>query len=268
MCSELSCHMVTHVPAHLRRSLEVLVKAEGLGHLQCPVCNKERLTRDDLWAHLPMFHVNSKKTLQMRRFPCPICSEHSSGSLVVHVHESHPPPLVAVEVGRSMPQVVSFGLCVIQRKSDKKFLVVQEYENQGFWLPGGGIDSAEMPDVAAKRECLEEAGIHVELTGILRVEVRPAGGFAPYMRLRYIFYGHPTSENEACKTFPDFESVGACWVGLDDFKRTDIRWRGDEPSEWFHYVAQGGFIAPLGMLTYEGAPATLIKNPHENPNSV
>lgn len=264
-CSLAKCHMVTHVLSDLRATLTKLSNEQRSGTLQCPVCLKSALSPIELREHLPMYHVNSKKTLQMRKYPCPICKDDSRESIVVHVHDEHAPPGVHVESGRSMPQVVSFGLCVIQRKSDKKFLVVQEYENQGFWLPGGGIDGAEMPHIAAQRECLEEAGIHANLTGLLRVEVSPPKT-APYMRLRYIFYGHPVDENEDCKTFPDFESVGACWVSIDDLNRDDIEWRGDEPHEWFRYVANGGLIAPLETLTREGAPAHLIVKPALNIN--
>ncbi|CUF11394.1 NUDIX phosphohydrolase, putative [Bodo saltans] len=265
-CSLAKCHMVTHVINDLKKSLSTLANETRAGDLECPVCKKRSLTPIELRDHLPMFHINCKKTLQLRKYPCPICKESSSrDSIVVHVHDEHAPSGVHVESGRSMPKVVSFGLCVIQRKRDKKFLVVQEYENQGYWLPGGGIDGSEMPDVAAQRECLEEAGIHATLTGVLRVEVTPPT-VSPYMRLRYIFYGHPTDEDEECKTFPDFESVGACWVSVDDLDHPDIQWRGDEPHEWFRYVANGGVIAPITFLTREGAPVQLVTKPVANIN--
>jgi 8-oxo-dGTP pyrophosphatase MutT (NUDIX family) len=265
-CSLANCNMVTHVVRDLKKSLATLASEERTGDLQCPVCKKQGLSPIELREHLPMFHINCKKTLQLRKYPCPICKLSASrDSIVVHVHDEHAPPGVHVESGRSMPKVVSFGLCVIQRKSDKKFLVVQEYENQGYWLPGGGIDGSEMPNIAAQRECLEEAGIHATLTGVLRVEVSPPTN-GPYMRLRYIFYGHPTDENEECKTFPDFESVGACWVSVEDLRRTDIQWRGDEPHQWFQYVADGGVIAPMTFLTREGAPAQLVTKSATNIN--
>lgn len=253
LASKYKCHMVTHVTAHLTKSLTLLAgeRQEGAqGTLACPVCGKPNLTPEQLWHHIPQFHVNSKKSLTMRRYPCPICGECGRDSLAVHVHERHPPAGVRVECGRSMPPAVAFGLCVIRRKSDGKFLVVQEYENQGYWLPGGGIDAAEMPDAAAKRECVEEAGIDVNLTGLLRVEVSPHAG---YLRLRYIFFGTPVSEDQPCKTFPDFESVGACWVGIEDLDNPSIKWRGSEPHHWFSYIANGGIIPPISLLANEGA---------------
>ncbi len=39
---------------------------------------------------------------------------------------------------------------------------------------------------------MEEAGINVKLTGVLRIEHTPKKG---YCRLRVIFYGEPIDEN-------------------------------------------------------------------------
>lgn len=266
-CSGAACHMVTHVPDHLRTALSRLIPKERVAAgrneeikekatFSCPVCRKDNMTAEELWFHVPQFHVNNKKSLSLAEFPCPICgaNNRSDGPLAPHIHERHAPPGHHVTPGRSMLPAVAFGLCVIQRKSDKKFLVVQEYDNQGYWLPGGGIDANEMPDVAAARECLEEAGVEVELTGLLRVEVSPT---PRYVRLRYIFFGHPVRDDAPCKTYPDFESVGACWVSLEDLKDRNLQWRGREPHDWFTYVAMGGMIPPITMLTREGDPPIL-----------
>lgn len=40
---------------------------------------------------------------------------------------------------------------------------------QGYWLPGGGLDEGETLRECGVRECLEEAGVHVELKGLLEV---------------------------------------------------------------------------------------------------
>lgn len=257
LCSDCGVGMVSHVPSQLMHILSRLGSECRTGKLTCPVCRKDKLTAEELWYHLPQYHVNCKKTLSMHRFPCPICSaDDRNQSVVVHVHDHHPPPgrVGCGSEERSMLPMVAFGLCVVQRKRDGKFLVVQEYENQGYWLPGGGIEAGEMPDKAAARECLEEAGVAVQLTGLLRVEVNPSHR---YVRVRYIFYGHPINEDDECKTFPDFESVGACWVSVDDLQRSDIRWRGSEPFHWFGYVARGGIVPPICMLTREGASPVL-----------
>ena len=104
-------------------------------------------------------------------------------------------------------------MAVVRRKSDGKFLLVQEFCSSGYWLPGGGVDPGEDLDKAAIRETLEEAGVEIELKGILRMEYSPK---TKYSRLRVIFYGEPVDDSARAKTIPDFESVGACWVSIDD----------------------------------------------------
>ena len=49
-------------------------------------------------------------------------------------------------------------------------MAVLETKNRGWWLPGGRVDPGESFEKAALRETLEEAGIHVNLKGVLRVE--------------------------------------------------------------------------------------------------
>ena len=50
-----------------------------------------------------------------------------------------------------------------------RFLLVQEFADIGFWLPGGRVDPGESFQEAAIREAKEEAGVDVKLTGIMRV---------------------------------------------------------------------------------------------------
>ena len=40
---------------------------------------------------------------------------------------------------------------------------------QGFWLPAGGLDDGETLQECGLRECAEEAGLGVELRGLLQV---------------------------------------------------------------------------------------------------
>jgi 8-oxo-dGTP pyrophosphatase MutT (NUDIX family) len=259
-CTEHEAHMVSHVPAHILKSLRPILSECGTGKLRCPICGKNGLTSEEMWRHAPQYHVGNKKGCSLADYPCPICGlTMSKEPLLPHIFESHAPTgsAHAAAAARKFVPYVAFGLCVIQRKSDGKFLVVQEYDNQGFWLPGGGIDPGEFPIVAARREALEEAGIDVSLTGLLRVECNTRSG--SHVRMRYIFYGHPVDESEPVKTCPDFESVGACWVGMDDVLRNDaITWRSDEPLQWFSYIANGGAVFPIGILTPEGAQVSML----------
>ena len=47
--------------------------------------------------------------------------------------------------------------------------MVHEGGKQGFWLPGGGLNHGESLRQCAERECLEEAGVQIELQGVLQV---------------------------------------------------------------------------------------------------
>ena len=90
-----------------------------------------------------------------------------------------------------------------------------ETRNRGWWIPGGAIDAGENFMQGAKRECLEEAGIDVDLKGILRVDYGVQGDQA---RMRAIFYAEPSTPEQArsLKTVADSESVMAKWVTLDE----------------------------------------------------
>lgn len=248
-------HMVSHRGSEVRTALERAAMVhtpaapapKGTQLYACPVCHRDGLTQHALWLHMPMFHVNVKKTAPAK---CPICDSHER-AIVVHVHDEHAPPGHPADTSRSGIALYAFGLVVVRRKKDGKFLVVQEYCNQGYWLPGGGIDAGEAPTRAAWREAVEEVGVKVKLTGVLRVEVSP---HARMCRIRYIFYGEPEDDDAEPKTLPDFESAGACWVSAEEVRSGALRLRGEEPLEWFNYVERGGKIHDINLLAHEGAP--------------
>ena len=79
---------------------------------------------------------------------------------------------------------------VIVRNKDGKFLAVNETDNRGWWLPGGRVDPPEDFMTAAIREVKEEAGIDIELKGILRLEESKG----PIFRFKVVFYAEPINE--------------------------------------------------------------------------
>jgi 8-oxo-dGTP pyrophosphatase MutT (NUDIX family) len=248
-------NMVSHVPDDISKALSIACAvaphAERQGTLDCPWCASTRLLPHEMWHHTQLFHINVPNSDSVTH--CPICSKHiPHGGLYVHMHDAHAPPGTHLD-SRADVRLYSFGLCVIRRRSDGRFLCVQEYASQGFWLPGGGIDPSELPWVGAERECMEEAGVRVRLTHVLRVEVSPHHRHgSSYCRMRYIFYGEPADEADCePKTLPDFESAGAAWVAVDELRR--LRLRGGEPVEWFEYVARGGQMYPMSLFGLEGA---------------
>jgi 8-oxo-dGTP pyrophosphatase MutT (NUDIX family) len=133
---------------------------------------------------------------------------------------------------------------------------------------GGRAENGESLAQAAIRETKEEAGIDVELKGILRMEYysEAASNRNQYghTRLRVIYYGEPrttaipsTTNPDSTtiistrvdgKSLPDFESVGSCWIDVEDLQKMYLR--GKEPLKWFNYIKQGGEIYPLSILKH------------------
>lgn len=124
---------------------------------------------------------------------------------------------------------------------------MQEFANQGFWLPGGAVDPEESLKSAAIRETKEEAGLDVELTGIIKIEHTSRDG---YVRLRIIFTAVPKFEGQLPKSIPDYESVGAAWVPYEEIQK--IRLRGSEPLNFCGHVYEGKLIHPLSLLDDRG----------------
>ena len=101
--------------------------------------------------------------------------------------------------------------------------------------------------MAAVRECKEEAGIDIELKGVLRVEHSVGYDDA---RMRVIFYAEPKNCWQVPKQIPDSESLCARWVTLEEFKGLD-KIRGWELLEWGTYLQNGGQIYPPEVLGKE-----------------
>lgn len=146
----------------------------------------------------------------------------------------------------------NFSLVMCRHPSTGKFLLCQEFANQGFWCPGGAVDAGELMCAAAKRETMEEAGIDIELKGILSVEYNPIGKDhrdQSFVRLRVVFYAEPSrlGLTQLPKSVPDFESAGACWCSAEEIL-SKIKLRGGEPRRWVKHLQEGGAIYPLALL--------------------
>jgi phosphatase NudJ len=137
---------------------------------------------------------------------------------------------------------------VVARRGDK-FLLVHETKHGSLWyLPAGRVEPGESFAAAARRETLEEAGVPVELVGVIRIEHTPSPAGA---RMRVVFLAEPVDDTPP-KSVPDEESLEAAWVGLDELAKYPLR--GDEVEELFAYIARGGTVCPLGVLQPEGMP--------------
>ncbi|CAG9334619.1 unnamed protein product [Blepharisma stoltei] len=148
-------------------------------------------------------------------------------------------------------QTHGFSL-VVCRNFDGRWLAVKETRNRGWWLPAGLVDQGETFINAAYREVHEEAGVDVEIKGILRVEHSVYG--PAHARMRVIFFAVPTDPSQFPKQIPDKESEEAKWVTIDELRkiaRIPPGLRGPELYEWGNYIEKGGIIAPLSFLCRE-----------------
>mmetsp|Transcript_8277 Transcript_8277/g.34757 ORF Transcript_8277/g.34757 Transcript_8277/m.34757 type:complete len:405 (-) Transcript_8277:35-1249(-) len=268
-CFDAGCNMVTYDPLSLQHALDRIYsqflvrvahrQAAGsasepaLGHrghgYACPNCRMRGLSEDMLCMHGPLYHCNEP---ELAGVPCPVCASAVQSSLWVHLHNKHGP------IGRgeehsadavvARPPIYSFALVVCRNPADGRYLVVQEFCNKGYWLPGGGVDSGEDLCAAAVRETLEEAGVCVELKGVLRLEHTPRES---HVRLRAIFYAEPLPP-AVPKSIPDYESVGASWIRPAELR--GVRLRGREPVNWIHYLEEGGLVYPLSLISGEHTP--------------
>ncbi len=139
-----------------------------------------------------------------------------------------------------------FALVAVRRGD--RFLVVQERKHgQAWYLPGGGVEPGERIVDAAVREALEESGVPVVLDGIIRVQhtARPDGT----ARMRVIFAAHPADDSAPHATA---DSLDARYVTLDELDALPLR--GAEVRDIFRWLAGGGALAPLSLLTDESAP--------------
>jgi phosphatase NudJ len=141
-----------------------------------------------------------------------------------------------------------FFALVVVRNGDR-FLLVHERKHGELWyLPAGRAEQGEDLIAAACRETLEETGVSIRLTGIIRIEHTPRPDSA---RVRVIFTGVPLAGSRT-KSIRDAESLGAAWVTLDELNRYPLR--GQEVEDVLRYVAGGGTVYPLAILRREGMP--------------
>jgi len=105
-----------------------------------------------------------------------------------------------------------------------EYLAVDERKDRGWWVPAGFVDPGESVETGAKRECIEEAGIQPELTGVLRVELGSG-------RCRFVYAALPIDAAQEPKTQPDKESNGAAWQTMEQMlqmQKAGVKFRGPE----------------------------------------
>lgn len=106
----------------------------------------------------------------------------------------------------------------------------------GYWLPAGRVDHGETFVQAGIRETLEEAGVSVRITGVIKFMLEER--VVP----RIILMGEPIDENNCVpKSIVDYESCGSFWITVDDVKSLHPRsdFRGSDPLRLFPAIHSG-----------------------------
>jgi len=122
------------------------------------------------------------------------------------------------------------------------------HETRGWYMPAGRLDYGEGVETGAKREALEEAGIHVNLTNIVRIELLP--GF--YTRLRVLYTATPQDENAQLRDISqaDHEIVEAKWVEPEELN--DGRpVRTNEMITLFRFLNTNPPLVPVSLMDSE-----------------
>ncbi len=152
-------------------------------------------------------------------------------------------------MARDPVSMFCFSLVLVKR--GQRFLLVHERKHgQGWYLPAGGVEPGETFAEAALRETREEAGIDIELEGVLKIQHTPiqitsgAGG----ARIRVFFLARPRDDAPP-KSVPDEHSLEARWFTVDELAGAPLR--GDEVEQWIKYTLQGPVVAPLSILARE-----------------
>ncbi|KAH3759233.1 NUDIX hydrolase [Pelomyxa schiedti] len=144
------------------------------------------------------------------------------------------------EQRRAAVNGVMVSLCVVTPPNDAhSFVSVRERD--GWYLPAGRVDYGETFPTGAVRETLEEAGIPVNLEGILRIQ----HSFVGFHRFRVIFLAHP-ADNTPLKTVPDEETLEARWVTTEELATK--RLRSMEVLKIFKWVERGPPVYPLSLF--------------------
>lgn len=147
-----------------------------------------------------------------------------------------------------------FSLVVVRHPHTGRWLAVNESKGRGWWMPAGHVDRGQTFVDAAHAETWEEAGLQVELKGILSVEHTLKTDSDA--RMRVVFYAEPVDPAAPPKSEPDSESMGAAWMTVEELRAKEgvpppTGLRGRELLHWATFIERGGPIAPITLLQQE-----------------
>ncbi|HQU00670.1 MAG TPA: NUDIX domain-containing protein [Acidimicrobiales bacterium] len=94
-------------------------------------------------------------------------------------------------------------------------VILHRHRRLGIWVqPGGHVDAGETPELAARRETLEETGLearHVDPPTLFHVDVHPGPRGHTHYDLRYVLVGPPLDPSP-----PPDESPEVYWFAREE----------------------------------------------------
>mmetsp|Transcript_1272 Transcript_1272/g.1503 ORF Transcript_1272/g.1503 Transcript_1272/m.1503 type:complete len:207 (-) Transcript_1272:102-722(-) len=139
------------------------------------------------------------------------------------------------------PMFAAFAWVIVRHPETKRYLISNEPaciagNKPNYWLPAGRVDAGETFTEAGVRETLEEGGIKVKITGVLKFMLQAK--VVP----RIVLMAEPV-DLDACipKSIVDWESCGSFWVAVNDLQKLDRRadFRSADPCYFFPGVEDG-----------------------------
>ena len=127
-------------------------------------------------------------------------------------------------MGRTAIPSSFFVFTVVEHEG--RFLVVRERKgDQGWYAPAGRLEPGETIAEAAVRETMEEAGVRVVPTSILRVDQQwfPSEGSGLSSWWRFVLIARPASAQITPKSWADEHSLEARWLAFDEIAALPLR---------------------------------------------
>ena len=124
--------------------------------------------------------------------------------------------LLSSERGYQTPKVDVRAVIV----QDGKMLFVKELADGGWTLPGGWVDSGDLPSYAAEREVWEESGYTVQAKRLLAVLDHRLHGYPPYFFHIYKLFFQCEITGGAPAT--SLETGGVAWFGPEESPQLSV----------------------------------------------